>query len=280
MLIIVESLRQVSQINKAVNLNIKSSVMIKIAFLSMTIMLSLFLACQEDTFMEDSHVDYAPPSELKYMDMLGAREGQRIISFPPAVETGGLIPTFEIVKVKDGSGNVLGEDEMKFISIENPEVKVLVEEDSGDDVTAINYKNAGRITIADGNLLTIDDYSFDIKVTTYPTEGGSGLETVFEDGFKISVGPVLVNNLNYMPKTQNLLLDGSKETSQPSLGKSANTDVKFELASHSDIFSINATTGVIKLKEGATVEEETYFPEVHVIIILVKRWLCSRAKAS
>ncbi|MCG8580192.1 MAG: hypothetical protein MI866_09760 [Bacteroidales bacterium] len=236
----------------------------KIAFLSMTLVLSLFLACQEDTFMEDSQVDYAPPSELEYMDMVGAREGQRIISFPPAVETGGLVPTFEIIRVKDGSGNELGEDQMAFISIENPEVEILVEEETGEDVTAINYKNAGRITVADGNLLTIDNYSFDIKVTTYPTEGGAGLETVFEDGFKLSVGPVLVNNLNYMPKTQNLLLDGSKETSKPSLG-SANADVMFELADHTDIFTIDATTGIITLKEGAAVEEGTYYPQVNVI---------------
>ncbi|MCT4589158.1 MAG: hypothetical protein N4A71_15150 [Carboxylicivirga sp.] len=237
----------------------------KIAILSMAMMLSIFFACQEDTFIEDTEMVYGPPAGLKYMDMVGAREGQRIISFPPAVETDGLIPSFEIVKVKDGSGNALSEEQMAFISIENPEVEILVSEETGEDVTAINYKNAGRITIADGNLLTIDNYSFDIKVSTQASEAAKVLETVFEDGFKLSVGPVLVNNLNYMPKTQNLLLDGSKETSKPSLGKKANTDVQFVLASHTDIFTINAETGIIKLKDGATVEAGTYYPQVNVI---------------
>jgi len=237
----------------------------KITLLSVVMSLLLLIACQEDTFMGDSEMVYQPPSALKYMDMVGARQGQRIITFAPAVETGGLIPYFEIVQVKDSEGNVLGEEQMKFVSITNPESETLVSEETGEEIEVVNYKNAGVITIADGNLLTIGDYVFDIKVTTSLAGASTGMETVFADGFKISVGPVLVSNLNYMPKTQNLLLDGTKQTSVPSLGKTANTDVRFELASLTDIFTINTETGIIKLKEGAAVEAGNYYPQVNVI---------------
>lgn len=236
----------------------------KIVFLSVVWSLIFMMGCQEDTFMGDSETVYQPPSDLKYMDILGAREGQRIITFPPAVETGGLVPHFEVVKVKDSEGNVLGEEFLKDITVTDPELVPLKEEDTGEMVYAVDYKKSGVIAIAEGNNFTIGNYSFDIKVTTSPEGESTVLETVFEDGFKLRVGPVLVSNLNYMPKTKNLLLDGSKKTSAPFIGESVNTNIRFELASHSDIFVINAEDGVIKLKDGVTVEEGNYYPQVNV----------------
>ena len=237
----------------------------KITLLSVVMSLLLLIACQEDTFMGDSEMVHLPPSDLKYMDMEGAREGQRIVTFAPAVETGGLIPYFEIVQVKDASGNVMDEEFMKYVSIANPEEEPNKIEDTDEEVMVVSYKNAGAITVYGDSIdLDLGGYTFDVKVKT--TLGESQvLETVFEDGFKLAVGPGLVSNLNYSPKTQNLLLDGSKQTSKPSLGSKTNPDVRFELASHTDIFVINTETGVIKLKDGVTVEEGTYLPQVNVI---------------
>ena len=237
----------------------------KITLLSVVMSLLLLIACQEDTFMGDSEMVHLPPSDLKYMDMEGAREGQRIITFAPAVETGGLIPHFEIVQVKDGSGNVMGEEFMEYVSIADPESETLVSEETGEKIEVVNYKNAGAITVYGDSIdLDLGGYTFDVKVKT--TLGESQvLETIFEDGFKLSVGPGLESNLNYIPKTQNLLLDGSKQTSKPGLGSKTNPDVRFELASHTDIFIINSETGAIKLKDGVVVEEGTYLPQVNVI---------------
>ncbi|TLX76034.1 hypothetical protein E9993_07440 [Labilibacter sediminis] len=237
----------------------------KIAFLSMVFMLSLFIACQEDTFMEDSEMVYQPPTDLEYMDIIGAQEGQRIITFPPAVNTGRLVPYFEIVQIEDAQGNILDETYLKDVSIANPVVDSLkIDDETGEKIGVINYKEAGAITIADGNAFGHGDYYFDIKVITSPDEPTIRQEATFSKGFHLNVGPALVEALNYIPLTQNLLLDGSKQTSEPFI-PSGNKDIRFELGSHDDIFTIDPTTGVIKVKAGATPEEGTYYPQVNVI---------------
>jgi len=237
----------------------------KFTFLSLVISLSLFLACQEDTFMEDSEMAYEPPTELEYMEVIGARDGQRIITFPPTVNTGKLIPYFEIVKVTDADGNELGEQHLKDVSIANPTIKTIEIEDSEDVLEVVNYKDAGAITIADGNQFTYGDYYFDIKVITSSDDANKRQETTFEKAFHLKVGPALVQALSYRPAMQNLLLDGSKQTTAPFVSEGSNPDIRFELGSHADLFTIDAATGVIKLSSEVTPVEGTYYPKVNVI---------------
>jgi len=237
----------------------------KIAFLSMAFMLSLFLACQEDTFMEDSEMVYGPPTDLEYMDVVEARDGQLIVTFPPAVNTGGLVPYFEIVKVADAAGTALGEEHLKFVSIANPVIDTIKVNDEGDEMPVVNYKQAGAITIADSNPFTFGDYYFDIKVITSPDEPAMRQEATFEKGFHLKVGPALVQSLSYRPAMQNLLLDGSKQTTAPYVSEGSNPDIRFALGTHDDIFAIDAATGVITLKNGVSPEEGTYMPRIDVI---------------
>lgn len=237
----------------------------KFTFLSLVIMLGLLIACQEDTFMKDSEKVFGPPTGLEYMEVSEARDGQRIITFPPAVNTGGLVPYFEIVQVVDAEGNVLGEEHMTDVSIANPTMKTIPIEETGEEVEVINYKDAGAITIADGNLFTYGDYYFDIKVITSPNDADKRQETTFEKGFHLRVGPALVQALSYRPAMQNLLLDGSNQTSAPFVSEGSNPDIRFELGSHADIFNIDAASGVIKLNAGVTIEEGNYNPIVNIV---------------
>lgn len=238
----------------------------KITLLSVVMSLLLLIACQEDTFMGDSEMVYQPPSDLKYMDVEGAREGKRIITFPPAVNTGKLIPYFEILSVKDSEGNELDETYMKDISIANPVVGKFVNTETGEsnEIPVISYKDAGAITIAEGNKFTNGDYTFDIKVITSPEDATIKQEATFVNGFELKVGPALAEALIFSPLTQNLLTDASNQTTAPFMPV-GNADVRFELGNHTDIFTINAETGVIKIKDGVTVQADTYYPQVKVI---------------
>ncbi|TRX71895.1 hypothetical protein [Carboxylicivirga sp. M1479] len=237
----------------------------KVTFLSLLVSLSLFLACQEDTFMEDSEMAYLPPTELEYLEVLEARDGQRVITFPPAVNTGGLIPYFELVRITNAEGAELGEEHLKFVSIANPENDTITVNDEGDRVPIVKYKDAGTITIEGDNPFTFGDYYFDIKVITSPDDAVNKRETTFEKGFHLKVGPALVTALNYRPVMQNLLLDGSKQTTAPYVSQGSNPDIRYELGTHSDIFTIDAATGIIKLVAGVTPAEDTYYPQINVI---------------
>ncbi|MCW3806653.1 hypothetical protein [Plebeiibacterium marinum] len=242
----------------------------KLTLLSMVITLSFLLACHEDTFNEDSEMVFDPPVELEYLDIIGAREGQSIRTFAPSVNTGMHIPYFEIVKLTDADGTVLGDEYLKDVSILNPEVEAMVEVDDYDEpvnedvLYPVNYKEAGTITIADGNVFTHGDYYFDIKVITSPDDSENRQETVFERGFHLNVGPALAEDLMYVPLMQNLLFDGSKQTTVP-FTKMGNKDVRFELGSDLDVFSIDSETGVITIKPGSSPEAKTYYPQVNVI---------------
>jgi hypothetical protein len=211
--------------------------------------------CVEDSFMKNADA-YEPPKNLKYMEITNAREGKRIISSPPAVSTGGLIPNFEITGGYDANGNPLDDSYMQHVSITNPTTSEWKLNDTwfisenGDTIKSgvdYNYANAGVITIANGNNFTVGDYCFTIKVTT--ENNGVTYSTIFDKAFHLNVSPLLPSLLLYQPKTQNLVYgDAGSRTSAPLIpAGNGNRDVRFELASDAGKLQISPETGIVSL---------------------------------
>lgn len=234
----------------------------------------LFLgSCTKDTFTENSNDSlYKAPSELSYSEILNAREFSFIKSGTPIVNTNNLIPTYEIVGGRNGTGEVLDASYLQDVSIENP-VEITANLDpenyyvnaAGDSVktyTATNYQTAGVITIANENKFGIGDYYFDVKVTTQHKE--DTYSSTFNNVFHLNVGPQLVTNLLFSPIAQNLVVGTGNTSSTPYL-ITGNTAVTFDLLSDTDKLSIDKQTGVISLLDGySTAENDTLYPTVQV----------------
>ncbi|MEC3907164.1 hypothetical protein VOI54_09035 [Tamlana sp. 2201CG12-4] len=221
-------------------------------------------SCTEDAYERNnpSLSDFNAPMGLKYTDVINGREFGRIRSVAPTLNTGGILPFFEIVSIKDADGNILDDSYTGFVEIFNKD-----EERPNDE------RHLGRIIIGtdnrttpekeEKNIFATGDYFFTIKVTI--SAGGETRSETFEDVFRLNVAPLLAENLLYVPIAQNLIVGSEPDTSKPSL-RGANPAVSFELGSDTDKLTINPDTGVISLKpEYSTTENDTIYPLVRVI---------------
>ncbi len=234
------------------------------------VVIGLLTQCTEDAFYEGGD-SYHTPADLAYMDVVNARENSFIQTGKPTVDTDNLFPSFELVKVTDGKGNELSGEYISSVSIEQPvEVIKNLEPDyfyveNGDTVKTykgVNSRNAGRITIAEGNPYGIGDYYFTIKVKT-TTPDGVELSKVFENVFKLNVGPELVENLLYWPIAQNLVAGG--DPSGKAFALNGNSDISFELLNLKDTLTIDSKTGVISIDSKFTVNSRIdVYPQVQV----------------
>ena len=237
------------------------------------ILIATFFACNDSSFLE-SNEEYFNPTSLKYMEIENAREGKSIVTERPSVETGGLIPTFEIVNIKKSDGSFVDASFLSFVTIKQAVPKQLnfsgqnVRLDqNGNPITTVNgfdTSQNGVISISEGHPFLVDEYTFIIKVST--ENEGKVYTTIFEDGFKLKILPLLPSILIYSPKNQNLVFgDPLSKTTVPIVPKS-NPEIKFELGTFSDKLSINENTGVISIAPNYNYTKfDTVKPQINVI---------------
>lgn len=224
------------------------------------------VSCDQSSFADDV-VKSNQPTELRYMDITGAREGKSVRTNAPTVDTGDAIPVFELVNISASDGTVLDDSFSQFVSIGQTTTKEIKVLDANGDVvsTTIAYDTSqnGIITIAEGNKFTVGDYYFTIKVTTEVK--GVVSSAVFEKAFRLNVGPLLPSVLIYSPKNQNLVVGAGSKTTVPIVPNS-NPAIKFELGSHTDKLVLDTKTGVISLSPSYQyTSQETLSPIVKVI---------------
>lgn len=214
------------------------------------------------------------PTDLRYVSIANAREGAAVVTAPPTVQTGGLVPKFELIGIDRGDGTPLDASYLAYVNIGGSSIQDIpidpdlgYVDENGDPLTVVSATNTARngiITIASGHNFTAGDYYFHIKVST--ESGGVSNETVFENAFHLNIGPRLPTNLVYTPKNQNLVYGnpGSKTTAP--LMPNANPDVSFELGTHSDKLVIDQETGAVSLAPGyAYSGYDTLTPVIRVV---------------
>jgi len=243
---------------------------IKLGFLTFIILLTF--GCKKDPFYNPGD-SFGSPSDLVYASVVNAREYASIRTGKPTVDTDGLIPYFELVAVRDASGNELTGEYLAKVSIIQPDtvVRTLSKEkwfvlngDTIKKVTEIDSRNSGVIVIGDNNPYGIGDYTFDLKVTT-TTPTGDILSTTFDKAFSLNVGPELISNLLYWPLTQNLVVGGSPSKTTTPFVLAGNKNVTYSLGSDTEKLTIDPANGTISLKPGYTVTvDETITPQVLV----------------
>lgn len=232
-----------------------------------------FVSCDTNSFNEGANITQKP-SALRYMDVMGAREGKGITTSAPSVDTGGLIPMYEIVSISKADGTLLDASYLKFVSIGQSTVivkpidpKLVVVDAKGNPVTTqTSYDSSknGIITIAEGNNFTYGDYFFTIKVTTKSEE--VEYSTVFDKAFRLNIGPLLPSILIYSPKNQNLVFGTANVKTNKPIVPNSNPEIKFELGSNTDKLVIDAATGVISLAPNYVyVAQESISPAVSVV---------------
>lgn len=224
------------------------------------------LSCDNSSFIEDI-VKSSTPTQLRYMDISGARENKAIVTNAPTVETGGVIPVFELVSIAKKDGTLLDDSYLQFVSIGQTTVKTVNVIDVNGNVvgsgSTYDASQNGVITIAEGNNFTVGDYYFTIKVTT--DVKGVQSSTVFDKAFHLNVGPLLPSVLIYSPKNQNLIVGSNNKSTAP-IVPNANPEIKFELGTLSDKLVIDSATGVISLSPNYQyTANETLTPIVKVI---------------
>ncbi len=224
------------------------------------------VSCDNSSFADDV-VKSNKPTEIRYMDITGAREGKSVRTNAPTVDTGEAIPVFELVSITKSDGTVLDESYSQFVSIgQTTSKEVNVVDTAGNIVstkTVYDTSQNGIITVAEGNNFTVGDYYFTIKVTT--EVNGVVNSTVFEKAFHLNVGPLLPSVLIYSPKNQNLVVGTNNKTTVP-IVPNTNPAIKFELGSLTDKLVIDGTTGVISLSPSYQyTAQETLNPIVKII---------------
>lgn len=226
-----------------------------------------FLSCDDSSFVE-SVQNVQQPSKLVYMDVVGARESKSIATNAPTINTGGLIPVFELVNIKKSDGTILDESYLKFVTVGQAKtiVKDILDVNGNVIRTLSSYDTSsnGVISIAEGNNFVYGDYFFTIKATT--ESDGVKNETIFEKAFHLKVGPLLPTVLIYSPKNQNLVFGNSASKTTKPIIPNSNSEIKFELGSNSDKLLIDGATGIISIAPAYKyVVNETITPIVNVV---------------
>lgn len=205
------------------------------------------ISCDKNSFADIENVAQNPYN-LKYMEIINAREGKGVATNAPSIDSNGLIPVYELVSIRTADGTLLDDSFSQYVSIGTTVEKDVNIVDVGGNIVGegktYNTSQNGVITIADGNKFTVGDYYFAIKATI--EFNGEQFSTVFEDAFHLNVGPLLPSILIYSPKNQNLVFGANSKTTEPIVPNS-NPARKFELGSHVDKLVIDETTGVISL---------------------------------
>lgn len=225
-------------------------------FLGLLCCLALTAITCRDSLREIDKV--GNPSQLTYLPVTDAREGVEMSTVRPTVQTGGLLPEFEIVSIRTEDGTPLDASLMQYISIAgtipvdisvNPPEDIVDEEGNRiTSVTAVNSANNGVITVTSGHTLPPGDYYFTVKVSTQ--DRGVHYSTVFDNAFHLRINPLLPDRMIYAPKNQNLVYgDPDGKTSVP-IVPSGNTDIRFALGNYADKLIIDETTGEISLAPG------------------------------
>lgn len=234
----------------------------------------LIITACEDSSLKLDLGDIGNPADLNYVSIADARESKNITTSAPTVQTGGLIPEFELVSIRKEDGTLLDESYLQYVSIgKSTSVEIEVDPEEGkvdengnplESVSATDSADNGIIFIAAGHNFTVGDYYFTIKVST--EADGVEYTTTFEDAFHLHIAPLLPGNLIYSPKNQNLVYgDPESRTSEPLL-PNANPDVTFELETHSDKLTIDGETGVISIAPDYMYSEyDTLSPAVRVV---------------
>lgn len=236
--------------------------------LLLLIYLLLLISCKKS-------VDSSPvrnPSDLKYINVTDTREGRAVTTLAPTVETGGLVPAFELISITDANGNILDASYSEYVSIgesfySSVRVNEGISDENGNPVTAVPVVNSaanGVITIRTGHKFTAGDYYFTIKVSTQ--YNGIEYSTVFDKGFHLHVAPLLPATLVYSPKNQNLVYGSTESKTTTPIMPNANPEVSFELATGSDKLSINKATGSVSLAPGYVYTKyDTLTPVIRVV---------------
>lgn len=225
-------------------------------FLGLLCCLALTAITCRDSLREIGKV--GNPSQLTYLPVMDAREGVGVSTVRPTVNTGGLLPEFEIVSVRTEDGAPMDASLMQYISIAgtipvdisvNPPEHIVDEEGNRiTSVTAVNSANNGVISVAFGHTLPPGDYYFTIRVSTQ--DGDVHYSAVFDDAFHLRINPLLPDRMIYSPKNQNLVYgDPDGKTSAP-IVPGGNPDISFALGNYLDKLVIDGTTGEISLAPG------------------------------
>ncbi|ACU04852.1 hypothetical protein [Pedobacter heparinus] len=202
-------------------------------------------------------VNVTNPSNLKYISIADAREGKAVITTAPTVQTGGLLPNFELISIQKSDGTLLDESYLQYVTIGKS-----IEAES--PVKGTNSANNGVISVAAGHNFGVGDYYFNIKVTT--TTEGQTYSTVFEKAFQLHIAPLLPTNMVYSPKNQNLVYGNASSKTTAPLLPGSNPDVSFELGNYSDKLTIVKETGVIAIAPNYIYRtRETLNPVIKVI---------------
>ncbi len=214
------------------------------------------------------------PSDLRYIAITNAREGEGVSTAAPTVQTGGLVPEFEIVSVRKGDGALLegvqlgyfsvGTSSTVNISVDPPEDIV---DENGNRITSVEALNLGKngvISVASGHDLSPDDYYFTIRVKT--SVGDISYSTVFEDAFHLRINPLLPGLIVYAPKNQNLVYGETGGKTHAPIVPNGNPAIHFALGNHTDKLAIDSETGEISLASRYVyTERETLQPIIHVV---------------
>lgn len=237
------------------------------------LLVAFIFSCNESALHEN--LDVAEnPTNLQYMDIVDARESKQIQTSAPTIDTGNLVPFYEIVSVKKSDGTVLDNSFLQFVTIEQavpfdiviPPSEARLDQNGNPIllISSIDTSRNGIITIAEGHNFDVDEYSFTIKVTT--TSESQEYSTVFNDVFTLTVSPLLPKIMIYSPKNQNLVFgDANSKTNTPIVPNS-NPEISFELVDHTDKLSIDENTGVVSLSSNFNyIKYDTLHPTINVI---------------
>lgn len=202
--------------------------------------------------------DIGNPADLKYIHVLDAREGAGVSSTPPTVQTGGLLPEYEIVAIKKADGLPLEESLLSYFSIGGSTTVNIpirsndsVVDEEGNLITSVKAVSKGEngvITVAAGHTLPVGDYYITVKVTTEAE--GTVYSTVFDDAFHLKIAPLLPTMMIYAPKNQNLVYGDPESKTVTPIVPNGNPDISFALGNHSDKLVIDRSTGAISLASG------------------------------
>ncbi len=241
-------------------------------FLGLLCCLALTAITCRDSLKEINKI--GNPSQLTYLPVMDGREGVEVITARPTVQTGGLLPEFEIVSARTEDGTLIDASLLQYVSIaRTTQVGISVDppddivDEDGNKITsvqAVNSANNGVITVASGHTLPVGDYYFTVKVNTQ--NGGVHYSTVFDDAFHLRVNPLLPDRMIYSPKNQNLVYgDPDAKTNAP-IVPGGNPDIRFALGNHSEKLIIDELTGEISLAPGYVYSDrESLEMTVHAI---------------
>jgi hypothetical protein len=231
------------------------------------------ISCDESSFV-DINDQITNPSNLTYADISDAREGKSIVSLAPSVQTNGLVPSFEIVNIKSSDGSILDASFLNFVSVGVPIPKTInispqdarLDQNGNPilEVNSLDLSKNGIISIDEGHTFVADDYSFTIKVTV--EFEGEFYTTTFDDGFKLTIQPLLPSLLIYSPKNQNLVFGDSNSVTTDPIVPNSNPEIRYELETLSDKLQIDENTGAIRIASSYNYTQyDTLKPTINVI---------------